>query len=232
MNICIIPARGGSKRIPKKNIKDFHGQPIIAYSIKAAINSGCFEKIIVSTDDQDIASVAKEFGAEVPFERPAEISDDFTTTIDVIQHAIGWCEAQGWQFDKVCCVYATAPFISSAYITQGLNFLEDHDIDYAFSATSFSFSIQRGFYIDEAGVVSMLQPEHTNTRSQDLQEAYHDAGQFYWGKVSAFRAGLPFFANHSKPVLIPRKRVQDIDTTEDWDYAEKMFELLKNECLF
>ena len=227
MNICVIPARGGSKRIPRKNIRNFHGQPIIAYSIQSAIISGCFEKIIVSTDDSEIANVALEFGAEVPFERPAEISDDHATTIDVIQHAIEWCEAQGWQFDKVCCVYATAPFITSADIVQGLSLLEDQDTNYAFSATSFSFPIQRGFYLDEVKAVVMFQPEHTNTRSQDLREAYHDAGQFYWGKVSAFRAGLPFFAKHSKPVLIPRERVQDIDTTSDWDYAEKMFELLK-----
>jgi len=227
MNICVIPARGGSKRIPKKNIRNFHGQPIIAYSIQSAINSGCFEKVIVSTDDPEIAAVALEFGADVPFERPAEISDDHATTVDVIQHAIEWCESQGWQIDNLCCVYATAPFLTSEDLIQGLNLLEDQDINYAFSATSFSFPIQRGFYLDEVEAVVMFQPEHINTRSQDLREAYHDAGQFYWGKVPAFRAGLPFFAKHSKPVLIPRERVQDIDTTADWNYAEKMFELLK-----
>ncbi len=226
MNICIIPARGGSKRIPRKNIKDFHGKPMIAYSIEAARESGCFDKVIVSTDDAEIAEVAKHWGAETPFIRPANIADDYATTMEVIQHAIEWCESKGWWLDKICCVYATAPFVLASDIKSGLTLLEESDIQYAFSATSFAFPIQRAFYMDENKRSNMFQPEHLNTRSQDLTEAYHDAGQFYWGKVSAFKAGLGFFAPHSKPVLLPRKRVQDIDTLEDWEIAKVMYSAL------
>ncbi|GAA4364642.1 pseudaminic acid cytidylyltransferase [Kangiella marina] len=226
MNLCIIPARGGSKRIPRKNIKEFHGKPMIAYSIEAAKESGCFDRVIVSTDDAEIAEVAKLWGAETPFFRPDNISDDYATTMDVIQHAIEWCENQGWKIDNVCCIYATAPFVQATDIKCGLTLLAESDIKYAFSATSYAFPIQRAFYLDENEHVNMFQPEHINTRSQDLIEAYHDAGQFYWGKVSAFKAGLAFFAPHSKPVLLPRKRVQDIDTLEDWEIAEVMYTAL------
>lgn len=226
MNIAIIPARGGSKRIPRKNIKEFHGKPMIAYSIAAARESGCFDKIIVSTDDAEIAEVARQWGAETPFIRPDSIADDYATTMDVIQHAVEWCENEGWQVDNLCCIYATAPFVKAKDIIRGLNLLEESDIQYAFSATSFAFPIQRAFYLDVNKNVNMFQPEHLNTRSQDLTEAYHDAGQFYWGNVSAFKAGLAFFAPHSRPVLLPRKRVQDIDTLEDWDIAEGMYAAL------
>lgn len=223
MNICIIPARGGSKRIPRKNIKEFHGKPLIAYSIEAAKKAGCFDRVIVSTDDEEIAKVARDWGAETPFVRPKAIADDYATTMDVIQHAIEWCENQAWQLSYVCCVYATAPFVQPDDINQGLSLLKKPGIEYAFAATSFAFPIQRAFYLDETEHVNMFQPEHLNTRSQDLVEAYHDAGQFYWGKVAAFKAKLPFFAPHSKPILLPRKRVQDIDTLEDWDIAEIMY---------
>ncbi len=226
MNIAIIPARGGSKRIPRKNIKLFHGKPMIAYSIEAAKQAGCFDKIIVSTDDQEIADIALQYGAEVPFLRPVDLSDDFATTLDVMQHAITWCKYQLWNFDKVCCIYATAPFILSEYIQQGLKEVSIDGVEYAFSATSFPFPIQRAISLDENGAVSMFASEYANTRSQDLQEAYHDAGQFYWGKVQAFMEGKAFFAEHSKAVLLPRKRVQDIDTEEDWELAEALFSAL------
>jgi pseudaminic acid cytidylyltransferase len=226
MNIAIIPARGGSKRIPRKNIKLFHGKPMIAYSIEAAKQSGCFEKIIVSTDDQQIAEVALQYGAEVPFLRPADIADDFATTLDVMQHAIVWCKDQQWAVDKVCCIYATAPFILPEDIQQGLKEICAEDVEYAFSATTFPFPIQRAITLGKDGAVSMLSPEHTNTRSQDLQETYHDAGQFYWGKATAFLAGKAIFSEHSKAVILPRKRVQDIDTFEDWQLAESLFSVL------
>lgn len=226
MNIAIIPARGGSKRIPRKNIKLFHDKPMIAYSIEAAQKSGCFDKIIVSTDDQEIANVAKEFGAEVPFIRPADIANDFATTLDVMQHAIRWCQEQQWDIEKVCCIYATAPFILPEYIQNGLVELSNNDVEYAFSATTFPFPIQRAISLDENNCVSMFAPEHANTRSQDLPEAYHDAGQFYWGKATAFLTGKAFFSEHSKAVILPRKRVQDIDTPEDWDLAETLFSVL------
>ncbi|GEM80850.1 pseudaminic acid cytidylyltransferase [Vibrio superstes] len=226
MNIAIIPARGGSKRIPRKNIKPFHGKPMIAYSIEAALNSGCFDKVIVSTDDQEIADVAIKCGAEVPFLRPKNIADDFATTMDVMQHAIKWCLDQKLNIDNVCCIYATAPFILPKYIQQGLEALSSKNVEYAFSATSFPFAIQRAISVDKNGFVAMFSPEFTNTRSQDLEEAYHDAGQFYWGKPSSFLAGKAIFAEHSKAILLPRKRVQDIDTPEDWELAESLFSVL------
>lgn len=226
MNICIIPARGGSKRIPRKNIRKFHGNPIISYSIEIAIKSKCFDKIIVSTDDIDIAKISQDWGVEAPFIRPKNISDDHATTIDVIQHAIKWLENQSWHFENVCCIYATAPFLQLADIRRGLTLLEEPGVQYTFSATDFASPIQRAFYLDRNNHVTMFQPEHLNTRSQDLIKAYHDAGQFYWGRLSAFKAALPLFSTHSKPVLLPRKRVQDIDTLEDWNIAELMYTTL------
>ncbi|CAE6881421.1 Cytidylyltransferase [Vibrio sp. B1REV9] len=227
MKVAIIPARGGSKRIPRKNIKAFHGKPMIAYSIEAAIASGCFDKVIVSTDDEEIAAVARAHGAEVPFLRPAEISDDYATTMDVMAHAIHWCQNDGWDVEAVCCLYATAPFVLPEDLQRGYALLRDTGAQFVFSATSFPFPIQRAIKLDEFGSVSMFSPENEQVRSQDLEEAYHDAGQFYWGKTSAFLARLSMFSPHSKAVLLPRNRVQDIDTPEDWELAEALFSVLK-----
>jgi len=227
MKIALIPARGGSKRIPRKNIKLFHGKPMLAYSIEAAQQSGCFDKIIVSTDDLEIATIARQYGAEVPFMRPAAIADDHATTMDVIQHAIAWCESQRMRVELLCCIYATAPFIAASDLVEGLAQVSGGDIDYAFSATSFAFPIQRAITLNANGSVQMLQPEHVNTRSQDLREAFHDAGQFYWGKTVAFKAGKPFFSLAAKAILIPRKRVQDVDTLEDWEFAEALYAVMK-----
>ncbi len=227
MKVAIIPARGGSKRIPRKNIKAFHGKPMIAYSIEAAIASGCFDKVIVSTDDEEIAAVARAHGAEVPFLRPAEISDDYATTMDVMAHAIHWCQNDGWDVEAVCCLYATAPFVLPEDLQRGYALLRDTGAQFVFSATSFPFPIQRAIKLDEFGSVSMFSPENEQVRSQDLEEAYHDAGQFYWGKTSAFLARFSMFSPHSKAVLLPRNRVQDIDTPEDWELAEALFSVLK-----
>lgn len=227
MKVAIIPARGGSKRIPRKNIKEFHGKPMIAYSIEAAQKSGCFDRIIVSTDDQEIADVAIKYGAEVPFIRPANIADDYATTMDVIQHSISWCESQNITVDLLCCIYATAPFILPSDLSAGLVAVSVPGVEYAFSATSFAFPIQRAISLNKDGFVHMFQPEHLNTRSQDLEEAYHDAGQFYWGKVSAFKGGKPIFSPSSKAILLPRKRVQDVDTLEDWELAEALYAVMK-----
>jgi len=226
MKIAIIPARGGSKRIPRKNIKNFHGKPIIAYSIEAAFKANCFDKIIVSTDDQEIADIALAYGAEVPFLRPANISDDHATTMDVIQHAITWCEDHHLNVDYICCIYATAPFIQYDDLLKGKQLLETQKIEYAFSATSFLFPIQRAIKLDSQNRVAMFSAEYLNTRSQDLEEAYHDAGQFYWGTAAAFKAGKAIFADHSRAILLPHKRVQDIDTQEDWEFAEALFSIL------
>ena len=229
MKIAIIPARGGSKRIPRKNIKPFHGKPLIAYSIEAAIKSQCFDKIIVSTDDDEIAKVALEYGAEVPFIRPAAISDDHATTMDVINHAIIWCKEHEFEVSHVCCIYATAPFISSDAVKSGLISLIEGKFNYAFSATSFPFPIQRALKIQSNGSTAMFQPEHANTRSQDLEEAYHDAGQFYWGTAEAFLNKKAIFSDNSFAIVLPRNTVQDIDTPEDWDNSQAMFALLKSE---
>lgn len=227
MKVAIIPARGGSKRIPGKNIKLFHGKPMIGYSIEAALASGCFDKVIVSTDDAEIAKVAKEYGAQVPFLRPENISDDYATTMDVMVHAIRWCLDEGWAVEAVCCLYATAPFVLPEDLRRGYTLLQEDGVQFSFSATTFPFPIQRAIKLDEQGGVSMFSPENELVRSQDLEEAYHDAGQFYWGQTSAFLDKLSIFSSHSRAVLLPRNRVQDIDTPEDWELAESLFSALK-----
>lgn len=227
MKIAVIPARGGSKRIPRKNIKLFGGQPMLAWSIYAAQQSGCFDRIIVSTDDPEIAEVAKLHGAEVPFVRPLELSDDHTGTIPVIAHAIRWQNATGKQeVCHACCIYATAPFVRAQDLKHGLDLLESNGAEYAFSATKYAFPIERALRITPDKRVYMLSPEHFNTRSQDLEEAWHDAGQFYWGKAQAWLAGRPIFSEGSAPIFLPRHRVQDIDTPEDWHEAELKFSIL------
>jgi len=225
MNICVIPARGGSKRIYKKNIKDFLEKPIISYSIKAALSSKLFDRVIVSTDDENIAKVSKEYGAEVPFVRPKELSDDFTSTNDVVQHAINWFLEHDIEIDYVCCIYATAPLIKVSYLRQGLELLKNSNQLFAFSATSFPFPVQRALKINN-NKISMFYPEYALTRSQDLDESYHDAGQFYWGKPKAFLDGVSMFSKDSIPLILPRYLVQDIDTLEDWKRAELMYKII------
>lgn len=227
MRLAVIPARGGSKRLPRKNIKDFCGKPIISYSIQAAIDSGCFERIIVSTDDEEIASVARHFGAETPFIRPNELSGDHVATLPVINHAIQWLTDNEVPPSFVCCIYATAPFIQSPDIRDAFNQLVNSESDYVFPITTYPFPIQRSVKILKSGKLQMFSPEHFNTRSQDLEEAYHDAGQFYWGRAQAFASEKPIFSEASSPLIIPRYRVQDIDTSEDWIMAELMFKALK-----
>lgn len=225
MRLAVIPARGGSKRILRKNIKTFCGKPMIVWSIEAAVQSGCFDRVIVSTDDAEIAEVARQHGAEVPFMRPAELSDDHTGTIPVIRHAIEWLEARmGVPMKDVCCLYATAPFVLPEDLRRGLSVLTETGGDYAFSVTSYAFPIQRAIRLTPQGRVEMFTSEHFNTRSQDLEEAYHDAGQFYWGRAEAWKEGRVIFASGSAPVLLPRHRVQDIDTPEDWERAQWMFQ--------
>lgn len=223
MNLAVIPARGGSKRIPGKNIKMFAGKPLIAYSIQAAIDSGEFEKIIVSTDCERVAKVAVEYGAEVPFLRPAELSDDYVGTTPVTRHAIEYCKQHLFEPEFCCCIYATAPFLTAESIQQGIEKLrQDKTKSFAFSVTSFPFPIQRALKMKGKGVAPMY-PENISKRSQDLEEAYHDAGQFYWGKSNAYLQGERIFGEHSVPVILPRYLVQDIDTLEDWQRAELMY---------
>ena len=223
MNICVIPARGGSKRIPRKNIKEFCGKPMIAWSIEAAIRSRCFDNIIVSTDDDEVASVSSKFGAEVPFTRPLELADDYVGTTPVIAHAIEWYNTRYGKLDNVCCVCATAPFIRASDIVRGFDLLKSREVEFTFSVTSYAFPIQRAVRITNDQRVEMFQPENFHIRSQDMEEAWHDAGQFYWGKASAWMNEKKLFSNDAAPVILPRHRVQDIDTPEDWQRAELMF---------
>lgn len=221
--VAIIPARGGSKRIPGKNIREFCGKPMIAWSIEAARAAKCFDTVLVSTDDNDIAAVAKAWGAEVPFLRPENLSDDFIGTSPVVRHALEWLNEQGQPAALACCLYATAPFVSTTDLLQGLTLLKERGASYAFSVTSFPYPIQRALRITESGGVAMFSPEYAGARSQDLEEAWHDAGQFYWGTAQAWLDKRPVFGERSVPVCLPRHRVQDIDTTEDWVRAEWLF---------
>ncbi|WP_173912015.1 pseudaminic acid cytidylyltransferase [Acinetobacter sp. Marseille-Q1618] len=230
MQLAVIPARGGSKRIPRKNIKLFHGKPMIAWSIEAALESNCFDEVWVSTDDAEIAQVAQEYGAKVPFLRPDELSDDFATTADVMQHAVKFFEEEKQVCpDYVCCLYATAPFVIQQDLLSGLNLIQSEKVDYVFSATTFPFPIQRAIKLTENDRVEMFSPEYFNTRSQDLQEAWHDAGQFYWGTAEAWLSKSTVFSNKSMIIELPRFRVQDIDTLEDWKRAELIGQALLKE---
>jgi N-acylneuraminate cytidylyltransferase len=229
MKLCVIPARGGSKRIPRKNIKAFCGKPMIAYSIQAALESGCFYKVIVSTDDAEIADVAKSFGAEVPFTRPDELSNDYAGTILVIKHAIEWFEQHDETPSEVCCLYATAPFVQASALKRAYQQMMQADADYCFSVTRFAFPIQRAIKLNAKQRVEMFSPENFARRSQDLEEAYHDAGQFYWGKSQAWKAELAIFSECASPYILPRYLVQDIDTPEDWRRAELMYQVLQQQ---
>ncbi len=231
MRVCVIPARGGSKRIPRKNIKYFCGQPMISRSIQAAIKSNCFDKIIVSTDDVEICKIALEYGADVPFIRPDILSDDFTETVPVIKHAVQELNIQGFNVSNVCCLYATSPFVRVTDIVKGLKKLINLNADYIFTATTFSYPIKRALSINQGKGVSMLFPDFKNIRSQDIDEAYHDAGQFYWGTASAWLKSKPIFGENSAIVKLPRAIVQDIDTLEDWEQAELKYRLMESTLL-
>ena len=224
--VAIIPARGGSKRIPHKNIKPFFNKPLIAYSIEVALKSELFEKVIVSTDDEKIAKIARAYGAQVPFIRPSKLSDDFSGTDVVVQHALDYLHAQGEQYDFVCTIYATAPLLQVRYLKEGLEKLKDSNATHSFSATTMPFPIQRTFKIDKNGRCEMFTPEHYMSRSQDLEEAYQDAGQFYWTRVNSSSEEI-MFSKDSIPIILPRHLVQDIDTLEDWKRAEIIYEIIQ-----
>jgi N-acylneuraminate cytidylyltransferase len=223
--VCIIPARGGSKRIPKKNIKYFHNKPMIAYSIEVAKNSKLFDKIIVSTDDEEIAKIAREYGAETPFMRPKELSDDFTGTGAVVNHAIKFLKDNKEDIKYICTIYATAPLLQQEYLVEGFERLKDSDAHMAFAATSMPFPIQRTFKLTKNNRCEMFTPEYFSSRSQDLEEAYQDAGQFFWKNLDIKPTDIAF-GKDSIPIIIPRYLVQDIDTLEDWERAEIMYEVI------
>ncbi|MBP2160962.1 MULTISPECIES: pseudaminic acid cytidylyltransferase [Asticcacaulis] len=225
--LCVIPARGGSKRIPRKNIKSFHGQPMISYSIRAARECGLFDTIIVSTDDEEIAEVARAHGAATPFVRPADLANDYAGTGAVVVHAIQWFRDQGMAYDATCCIYATAPLIDPEKLKEGWARLSEPGRRFAFSVTSFPFPIQRALKQTANGSVDMFWPENLSKRSQDLEPAYHDAAQFYWGWSDAWVNGETAFSPISAPVILPRTHVVDIDTPEDWEVAEVTYRVLK-----
>jgi pseudaminic acid cytidylyltransferase len=224
VRLAVIPARGGSQRIPRKNIRPFGGKPIVCRSVETALASGLFNRVVVSTDDEKIAEVARACGAETPFVRPAELADAYTGTNAVVKHAIGWFRDRGAAVDLACCIYASAPMLRVSYLQEGLRRLEaSPEQYYAFSVTSFSFPIQRAIRVVPGGGVAPFFPQHIGARSQDLDEAYHDAGQFYWGRASAFLNDQPLFSAGAIPIILPRHLVQDIDTLEDWTRAELMY---------
>ncbi|APC15349.1 pseudaminic acid cytidylyltransferase [Pseudomonas frederiksbergensis] len=226
--IAIIPARGGSKRIPRKNLKLFHGEPMIAHSIRVALESGLFDEVIVSTEDEEIAALARTLGAQVPFMRPAELADDFTGTAAVIVHALETMQKLGRFFDQACCIYATAPLLQQRYLRQGAESLALHpEKSFAFSVCDFGFPVQRALTLNPQGALTPLYPEYRNTRSQDLPTAYQDAGQFYWGRSEAWLQGTVLYSEQSVPVMLPRHLVQDIDTEEDWVRAQYLYTALQ-----
>jgi pseudaminic acid cytidylyltransferase len=224
--VAIIPARGGSKRIPNKNVRPFAGQPMISYSIRAAQDSGLFDRILISTDSEDIAATAEKYGAEAPFTRPSHLSDDHTATAPVLTHALQWLRDTGKPATSACCIYATAPFVRATDIVRGFDVLKESNASSAFTVTSFPFPIFRALKIKDDGALAMYWPEHRLTRSQDLPEAYHDAGQFYWLNAEKFWENRELYNADSRPILLPRYLVQDIDTMEDWETAEHMYKAL------
>ncbi len=231
MKVAIIPARGGSKRIPGKNIKDFAGNPVIHYSIKAAIESGLFTKVLVSTDSEEIADVAIKAGAEVPFMRPESLSDDNTPTAPVLEHAINWLNDHGEKVKYCCCIYAAAPFVTSKLVQDGFSLLSQSGASSVFTVTTFESCIFRGLTIAKDGHLKMLWPENELKRSQDFEDVYCDAGQFYWFDSEKFLESKKIWPEKSLPLVLPRHLVQDIDTIEDWETAEIIFEVCKTRGL-
>lgn len=222
MNLAIIPARGGSKRLPRKNIREFAGRPMIAYAIQAARDAGLFDRLLVSTDDDEIAGVAREWGAEVPFMRPAELAGDHASTGQVIAHAIGACGDGDPPFHYICCIYPCVPLLRGGDIVEGLELLQRSGADYCYPVAEFPAAIQRALRRDAAGRMSPFNPEHQLTRTQDLERAYHDAGQFYWGARQAWLSN-PRILIHGAGLPIPNWRAVDIDTEDDWARAEMIF---------
>lgn len=230
MRLAIIPARGGSKRIPKKNIREFLGKPMIAWAIETAAASNLFDEIWVSTDDAEIAEIATRYGARVPFVRPEALSDDYATTLQVMQHAAQWAHDNKKSVSDICCLYATTPLLQANDLIASYQLLSRNQYHYVFSAAEYPAPIFRAFHLnasDSDTGVSLFFPEHENTRSQDLPQALHDAGMFYWGRLDSWLNNMPIFSKHAMAYCIPRWRVCDIDTLEDWQYAELIAQAAK-----
>lgn len=226
-NLCIIPARGGSKRIKRKNVRDFFGKPIMAYSIETALQSGLFENVMVSTEDIEVAKIAKQYGADVPFFRSLKSADDHATTSDVIKEVLDAYNELGLYFDNVCCFYATAPFVTLKSLKDGFQALNIHNVNTVLPITEFEYPIFRSLKMDEKKNVSLIWPKYLNTRSQDLSKAYHDAGQWYWLKVLAFENNMDIINDSSYGLRISKLEVQDIDSEIDWKIAEIKYEIIQ-----
>lgn len=226
-NLCIIPARGGSKRIPHKNIKPFMGKPIIAYSIEAALKSKLFDEVMVSTDDEEIAVIAKQYGAKVPFMRSAATANDFATTVDVIVEVLNTYKEQDIIFDRACCLYSTAPFVTPNRLIEAYHKING-PIDSVFTVVAYSYPIQRSLKMT-GDRVSMNYPQYIKSRSQDLETLYHDAGQFYFFTVDAFEKTKAIWGSNTTSLILSELEVQDLDTETDWKLAEMKYSLLANE---
>jgi N-acylneuraminate cytidylyltransferase len=226
--VAIITARGGSKRIPRKNIKDFLGKPILAYSVAAALESGCFDEVMVSTDCREIAEVAVSYGARIPFFRSASTSDDMATTAEVLVEVVNDYIGLGIEYTHACCIYPTAPFVTAEKLRNGYQRLIESDADSVLPVVRFGYPIQRALRIQN-GKLSMIWPEQMNTRSQDLPPTYHDCGQFYWFTVSRFLETRKLFSERTVPILLPESEVQDIDNEEDWKIAEMKYRLMSKQ---
>ena len=224
-SICIITARGGSKRIPRKNIREFCGKPIIAYSIEAALESSLFDEVMVSTDDEEIADIATEYGAVVPFFRSAETSDDYATTADVVREVLNRYELEGKTFDVMCCLYPTAPFVTAEELVEAWRLIED-GAPSVVPVTSFDFPPQRGFTLSENGELCFAYPEYALTRSQDLSVMVHDCGRFYMAKTKPYLANNSAVFKGCRALFIDPVLVQDIDTLQDWALAECKYRFL------
>jgi len=226
-NLCIIPARGGSKRIPRKNIKSFMGKPIIAYSIEAALNSGLFEEVMVSTDDVEIAKIGRKYGAVVPFMRSENTADDFATTVNVLLEVLEDYRKLGKKFENICCIYPTAPFVTEVKLAEAFKKLSTENLNAVFPVIPFSYPIQRALKIKN-NKLKFFYPEFENSRSQDLEKAYHDAGQFYFLQSRSFLEHKTIFSENTGAICIDELEAQDIDNKTDWKIAEIKYELLQN----
>ena len=229
MRICVIPARGGSKRIPRKNIKPFMGKPVIGYAIEAALASGVFDEVLISTDDPEIAAIAQQFGASVPFYRPKELSDDHTATAPVLIHAIEWYEAQGHKVDEMTCIYPANPFLNASLLKEGYNLWKQAQTDYCFAVSEFPSAPQRALKLDANGHVGSMYPQFRQTRTQDLDRAFFDAGMFYFCRAQTYKDGVPMHSEAATPYILPRHLAHDIDTEEDWNYAETIYKVIQEQ---
>jgi N-acylneuraminate cytidylyltransferase len=224
MNIAIIPARGGSKRIPRKNIKPFYGKPMIAYPIQIALESGLFDQVVVSTDDDEIAEVAQAYGASVPFKRPAELANDYAPTIPVIQHAINALDIHNLK--TACCIYPATPFLTPQVLQQAYQMIDQNQADFVMPVIAYSCPFERALTIDEQGLVRMRNLKNLDQRTQDCEVLYHDIGQFYFGSAEAWQNPSQFYDRRVKSIQVPKFRAHDIDTDDDWQLAELMYRQL------